>query len=123
MFDLLGQTWNFEVGVGTSMFNVLSPLSPRAFFCFFFLRQSSKPDFKVPTLNFEVSVQSSNLELGSWNFEPRLQCSMSPPPPTTHHLFYFFHPPRQPPTIFSIFFIFLFLEELHGRAPSLEYKS
>ena len=85
-----------------------SPATHCLFFSFFlFFLFFSTPNFearlqssKVPTSNFEVGTlkSGSKFELRSWNFEPRLQCSMFSSP----------HP-RQPPTIFSFFSFFSFL--------------
>ena len=99
------RSWNFEPRLQCSMSSpppllpshLLSCLNFFSFFLFIFLL------FFFSTPNFEARLQSSNFELQSWNFEPRLQCSMFPPllsAPTTHYLFHVF---------FFRFLFFLFL--------------
>ena len=132
MFDLLGQTLNFEVGVWTSMFdllgqtwmdirsrswdvNVRCPFPPapathylfsffRFFlFLYFFPRQTSKPDFKVPTST--VGTLKSRFKV----FSP----SPFPPPATATHFFFFYF------FVFcSSFFCFVF----HAKLRSLTSK-
>ena len=107
---------NFGPKLQCSVFLLPSPL-PRAshplsflllffVFFFFFLLFFSTP-------NFKARLQNSNFELRSWNFEPRLQCSMFPPRPPL---------PRQPPTICSIFSFFSFSFLCFSSTPNFEAK-
>ena len=125
MLNLLGQSSKSELGLQCSIFWVKHRSSEFGLQCsiFWVKHGISKSDFNVrcpPSIprqlpsvfsnffrfflsflllfflaNFEARLQSSKFELRrSWNFEPKLQCSMfSPPPPAapaTHYLFYLF---------------------------------